>query len=154
MSIAIGPALHPAHFISELRNRRRDSVLGELSRRAEAIGAVREAELLQSTLLLRERLGPTVLGHGVALPNARSLLVNEPLFLVGRSRRGIAWSGPEGEPVHLVLLMLSPPETTVVAHFDFIARAAAAVRHARARHRLLESERVEDWDTLWREVLR
>jgi mannitol/fructose-specific phosphotransferase system IIA component (Ntr-type) len=153
MSISIGPALHPAPFISELKNRRRDSVLGELTRRAEAIGAVREAELLQSTLLLRERLGPTGLGHGVALPNARSLMVLEPLLLVGRSRRGITWSGPESELVHLVLLVLSPPETTVAAHLDFVARAAAAIRPARARQRLLDSERPADLSTLWREVL-
>jgi mannitol/fructose-specific phosphotransferase system IIA component (Ntr-type) len=140
MSISIGPALHPAHFISELKNRRRGSVLGELSRRAQAVGAAQEPELLQATLLLRERLGSTSVGHGVAVPNARSLLVLEPLVLIGRSRRGIAWSVVDREPVHLVLLVLSPP-------------GSSAARPARARQKLLESERPEEIAAILREVV-
>ncbi len=153
MSISIGPALHPAQIISELKNRRRDSVLGELSRRAEAVGAAREPRLLQAALLMRERLGPTSLTHGVAVPNARSFLIIEPLLLVGRSRRGIVWGTAVAEPVHLVLLVLSPPETSAAAHVDFVSRAVAAARAARARQRLLESDRPAELAELLREVL-
>jgi len=153
MSISIGPALQPAHFISELKNRRRESVLGELSRRAHAVGAALEPELLQATLLLRERLGSTSAGHGVAVPNARSLLVLEPLVLIGRSRRGVAWPVLEREPVHLVLLVLSPPESSAAAHVDFVAWVSAAARPARARQKLLESARPEEIAAILQEVV-
>jgi mannitol/fructose-specific phosphotransferase system IIA component (Ntr-type) len=152
MSISIGPTLHPARFISELKHRRRESVLGELSRHARVLGIGREPELLHATLLLRERLGSTSAGHGIALPNARSLLVPEPLVLVGRSRRGIAWSATDREPVHLVLLVLSPPETPPAAHVEFVARTLAVARPARVRNRLLESDRPEEIAGILREL--
>ncbi len=152
MSISIGPTLHPALFISDLKHRRRESVLAELSRRAHALGAGEEPGLLQAALLLRERLGSTFAGHGIALPNARSLLVPEPLVLVGRSRRGIVWSATDRELVHLVLLVLSPPETPAAAHLELVARTLATARPARIRQKLLESDRPEALAGILREL--
>jgi len=152
MSIAIGPVLHPAHLISDLRTRRRDSALGELSRQAERARAAREPELLRATLLLRERLGSTAVGRGVAVPNARSLLVAEPVLLVGRSARGIEWGAADGELVHVVLLVLSPAGTCIAAHLAAVARAVAAARRCRARQKLLGGGTPEEVAALLRGV--
>jgi len=140
MSTLLGPAPHLAHLITDLKTRSRDSVLGELSRQAQGSGVARGPETLRATLLMRERLGSTGVGRGVALPNARSLLVTRPAVLLGRSRRGVEWGAVDGDPVHLVLLVLSPAETSAPGHLAAVARAAAAVRVARARQRLLESD--------------
>ena len=133
MTIAIGPALQPAHLISELRTRRRDSVLGEMARCAHSLGVVRDPAPLLGILLLREKLGPTAVGRGVAIPNARTLLVRTRHLFIGRSPRGIEWGGADGTPVRLVLLTLSPPETPAVIHQDLVARTLAALRPARIR---------------------
>jgi mannitol/fructose-specific phosphotransferase system IIA component (Ntr-type) len=138
MSIPVGLALHPAHLISELKTRRMDSVLGEICRQAQRAGAAFAPELLRSTLLLRERLGSTAVGRGVAVPNARSLLVLAPVVLVGRSRVGLDWGSRDGEPVRLVLLVLSPAGTRAAVHGASVARAVVAAHPARARQRLLE----------------
>lgn len=140
MSILLGPAPHLAHLITDLKTRSRDSVLGELARRAQGAGAARGPEPLRATLLMRERLGSTGVGRGVALPNARSLLITRPAVLVGRSRRGVEWGAEGGEPVHLVLLVLSPAERSAAGHAAALARVAGAVRLARTRQRLLESD--------------
>lgn len=144
MSISIGPALHPAHLIPELKTRKRESVLGELARLAGEAGCVREPEVLRSTLVLRERLGSTAVGRGVAVPNARSLLVSRPTVIVARSRRGVAWDGGDDGPVHLVLLVLSPAGTRAAAHLERVGRVAAAARPVRARQKLLESTSPEE----------
>ena len=99
MSILVGPALHPAHLIPDLKSRSRDSVLGELARQAQGIGVTREPGSLRATLRMRERLGSTAVGRGLAVPNARSLLVGRPVLLVGRSRRGVDWGAEDGAPV-------------------------------------------------------
>ena len=91
MPITLGPELHLSLVIPDLAHRRRDSALLEMIRRAHEAGAVRDPDMLRATLLLRERLGSTAVGRGVALPNARSLLVHEARLVVGRSRRGIDW---------------------------------------------------------------
>ena len=140
MSILVGPALHPAHLIPDLKSRSRDSVLGELTRQAQGIGVTREPGSLRATLRMRERLGSTAVGRGLAVPNARSLLVGRPVLLVGRSRRGVDWGAEDGAPVHLVLLVISPAQTSAPCHVAAVARAVAATRPARARQRLIESD--------------
>ena len=147
MSISIGPALHPAHHIPELKTRKRESVLGELTRLAGESGLVREPEVLRGTLVLRERLGSTAVGRGVAVPNARSLLVSRPAVIVARSRRGVAW-GEDEEPVHLVLLVLSPAATRASAHLARVGRVAVAVRSVRVRQKLLEGSWPEEMGAL------
>jgi mannitol/fructose-specific phosphotransferase system IIA component (Ntr-type) len=140
MSMLVGPALHPAHLIPDLKSRSRDSALGELARQAQGIGATQEPATLRAALLMRERLGSTAVGHGVAVPNARSLLVTRPVLLLGRSRSGVEWGAEDGVPVRLFLVVISPAETTAPCHVAAVARAVAAARHARARQRLLESD--------------
>jgi mannitol/fructose-specific phosphotransferase system IIA component (Ntr-type) len=139
MSILIGPALHPAHLIQDLRSCSRDAALGELARRAQGIGVTREPGSLRAALLMRERLGSTAVGRGVAVPNARSLVVTKAVLLVGRSRRGLDWGGEEGGPVHVVVLVISPAEMSAPGHVAAVARVVAATRSARARQRLLGS---------------
>ncbi len=153
MSIVTGPALHPAHLIPELKTRRRESVLGELTRLAGELGYVSEPGALRATLALRERLGSTAVGRGVAVPNARSLLVSRPLLIVARSRRGVAWDGGEDDPVHLVLLVLSPAATRAATHLERVGRVSAAVRPGRTRQRLLESSSPEEIGAVLEAVL-
>jgi mannitol/fructose-specific phosphotransferase system IIA component (Ntr-type) len=140
MSILVGPAQHPAHLIPDLKSCSRDSVVGELARQAQGIGVTREPGLLRATLLMRERLGPTAVGHGFAIPNARSLVVTRPVLLLGRSRPGVDWGAADGAPVHVVALVISPAEMSAPCHVAAVARMVAATRAARARQRLLESD--------------
>ena len=115
-------------------------MLGELVRQAQAIGVTREPEMLRAALLMRERLGPTTVGRGVAVPNARSLLVSRPLLLVGRSRGGVDWGAEGGAPVHVVLLVISPALTSAPCHVGAVARLVEAARSARTCQRLIESD--------------
>ena len=115
-------------------------MLGELARQAQGIGVTREPGMLRATLLMRERLGSTAVGHGFAVPNARSLLVSRPVLLLSRSRFGVDWGAEDGALVHLVVLVISPAQTSAPCHVAAVARAVAAARPVRARLRLFESE--------------
>jgi PTS system nitrogen regulatory IIA component len=144
MSILVGPALHPAHLIPDLKSCSRDSVLGELARQAQGIGVTQEPGLLRAALLMRERLGPTAVGHGFAVPNARSLLVSRPVLLLSRSRCGVDWRAEDGVLIRVVLLVISPAQTSAPGHVAAVARAVAATRTARARQRLFASDSPEE----------
>jgi len=140
MAITIAPTVRSTTlFVPELGPRKKDSALHYLVARAAAAGIVREPDAVQDALALRERLGATAIGKGVAIPNARSLGIIEPQLVFARSTRGIDWGAPDELPVHLVLLALSPAETSLDAHLDFVARLAAATRLSRQRTRLLEA---------------
>jgi PTS system nitrogen regulatory IIA component len=145
MTTLIGPAvLDPSLYISELKLRRKPSVLEELVAHATRAGAVREPVVLRETLALRERLFGTAIGKGVAVPHARSIAVTRVRLLIARSHRGVAWDAPDGLPVQLVLLVLSPAEVGEDAHAEFVCRAAAIGRLQRNRTRLLEARAFDD----------
>jgi len=138
MGTTIAPAVQSTSlFIPELGPRRKEAVLQHLV--AHAAGAVRDPAVVCDALAMRERLGVTALGKGVALPNVRSLGVLEPRVVVGRSTRGIDWGAADGQRVHLVLLTLSPAETPLDVHLDQVARLTSAIRLVRQRARLLEA---------------
>jgi len=153
MSTSIGPSvLDSSLYISELRGKRKDTVFQELIRCARSAGIVREPELLFETLALREKLGNTGIGKGVAIPNARSIAVAEARLVVARATKGIDWKAPDELPVQLVLMVLSPSESSLEAHHEFLARAAAFGRLQRNRQRLIEAADFEEAAALLREV--
>ncbi len=140
MTTLIGPSvLDPSLCISDLKTKRRASVIHELVARAHAAGGVRNVDALCETLALRERWFGTGVGKGVAVPHARSIAVIEPRLVIGRSRRGIDWDAPDGLAVQLVLLVLSPAEASEDAHIDRVARATTLTRLHRNRARLIEA---------------
>lgn len=80
-------------------------------------------DVLQS-LLLREQLGSTGLGHGVAIPHARMPQCTSGAGVLLRSRTGIAFDAPDHRPVTLFLALLVPKQATD-RHLRLLATAAA-----------------------------
>jgi PTS system fructose-specific IIC component len=141
--VATPSALDPSLYISELKPKRRDSVLAEMVELAHRAGSVRDPAPLLELLLCRERLGTTAIGKGVAIPNARSLVVLRPQIVFARSRRGIEWNAPDAQPVSLVLLVLAPAECSKATAHSFLGRAVAVARLQRNRQRLREAATFE-----------
>jgi mannitol/fructose-specific phosphotransferase system IIA component (Ntr-type) len=131
--------LDPSLYIPELRSRNRDSVLAQLVALAHRAGAVRGVAPLVELLRLRERLGTTAIGKGVAVPHARSLTVDRPALVIARSHRGVEWDALDELPANLILMVLSPGEVGEEAHHAFLAQAVAVARLQRNRQRLLEA---------------
>lgn len=146
------PVLDSSLYIPELKARTRESVLAQLAAVVHRAGVVRGAGPLLELLRLRERLGTTAIGKGVAVPHARSLTVDRPSLLVARSHRGVEWDAPDGLPANLLLLVLSPGEWGEEAHHAFLARAVGVARLQRNRQRLLEAESFTDVAGVLREV--
>lgn len=146
------PVVDHSLYIPDLKTKKRDSVLAEMVAAAHRAGTVRVPALLIELLRLRERIGTTALGKGVAIPHARSVTIVRPQLLVARCSRGAEWSAPDEQPVHLVLLTLSPGDWSVEAHHAAVARAAAVARLQRNRQKLLAADSPGALATAWREV--
>jgi len=57
---------------------------------------------------IREEIESTSYGRGFAFPHARTNAVSELYILIGVSREGLDERGPDGVPVHVVCLLLTP----------------------------------------------
>jgi mannitol/fructose-specific phosphotransferase system IIA component (Ntr-type) len=127
-------------YLPDLKLKRKESVLHELVLAGQRGRAVRDVELLEETLLRRERWCPSAIGKGVAIPHARSIGVIEPRLVVARTLRGVEWGADDGTAVQLVMLVLSPSESAIDAHLERVARMVAITRTQRNRQRLLDAE--------------
>lgn len=151
--VSLPSVLDSSLYIPELRSKRRESVLAEMVTRAHECGVIRLPDVLRDLLLVREKLGCTGIGKGVAVPHARSVSVIGPRLVVARSHRGIDWSAPDHLPVTLVFLALSPAEVSEATHHRLVSGAIAVARYQRTRSKLLDAKSFDVVSAVMREVM-
>jgi len=107
----------------ELPSLEKPSFLKTLAAEAAArVPAVDEQELL-NRLREREEERSTAVGGGLALPHARVSGLERSVLLVGRAGEGLDFGAPDGEPVDLFFLLLSPADSKS-EHLRLLARVA------------------------------
>jgi Kef-type K+ transport system membrane component KefB/mannitol/fructose-specific phosphotransferase system IIA component (Ntr-type) len=94
------------------------------------------ADALERAVLAAEGRTPSGLGHGVALPHAAVPGLARPLAALGRSAAGIDCDAPDGQPAHLLVLVLTPADDDG-AQADARAGVARLVEDAALRQHLL-----------------
>src|SRR5213076_3148817 len=92
-------------------------------------GRIEEAtsKKVVKALMDREELGSTGIGAGVAVPHARHDSVTELIGAFGRSKKGINFDALDGEPVHVLFLLLSSKGASG-AHLESLAYISRLVR--------------------------
>lgn len=117
---------------------------------ASALPAFSEGELFDS-LIGRERLGSTGLGHGVALPHGRLNGLDAPIGAFVSLQTGIDYDAIDNAPVDLMFALLVPEESTD-EHLQILARLAAMFSDSefcRALRECSSSEQCLDQISRW-----
>jgi len=116
---------------------------------AAAAGAIRDPKDALARLMERERTMSTGMGSGVAVPHAKTTTCNNMIVALGVVPDGVDFKAIDGKPVHVVFMLLGPPDSTRL-HVDLLARVAwvvkvpgvlDALRNARAPHQVLDALR-------------
>ncbi len=102
-------------------------------------------------VLQREKLGSTGLGGGVAVPHAKLEGVRNVIGAFGRSARGVDFSAVDGEPVHLVFLILAPPAKND-AYLQALQKVMLAIKKPNVVRFLLGAKTAKDVEEIFREV--
>src|SRR5271166_2914444 len=63
---------------------------------------------LRASVNRRDELGPTGIGEGVAIPHVWHAGLDRMVAALAGSRRGLDYPSLDGEPVHIIVLILSP----------------------------------------------
>ena len=91
-------------------------------------------EILDS-LIQRERLGSTGIGHGVALPHGRLQNCTEAIGVFISLHEGIDFDAIDREPVRLLFALLVPEDSTE-EHLEILAKLAEFFRQEKNRKAL------------------
>jgi nitrogen PTS system EIIA component len=86
-----------------------------------------ESAQVVEALLDRESLGPTGVGHGVAIPHARIGLVHDIRGLFIRLEKPLDFDAADRQPVDLVFTLLAP-DGAGVEHLKALALVARTMR--------------------------
>ena len=63
-----------------------------------------------TAVLKREELGSTGIGNGVAVPHTKHPSVDNLVATVALARNGVDFASLDGEAVHILFLLVSPPD--------------------------------------------
>jgi mannitol/fructose-specific phosphotransferase system IIA component (Ntr-type) len=72
--------------------------------------AVDEVQGIVAAIMKREELGSTGIGRGVAVPHTKHASVERLVGTVGVSLEGVDFNSLDGDKVHLLFLLVSPPD--------------------------------------------
>ncbi|MCS6970063.1 MAG: PTS sugar transporter subunit IIA [Planctomycetota bacterium] len=68
-----------------------------------------QVETVVEEAMKREVIGSTGIGHGIAVPHCRAPLSDRILCSYGHCPEGLDFDSLDGEPVHSVFLLVTPP---------------------------------------------
>ena len=104
----------------ELKSKDKDGVIGEMLSLLEGHPAVPDVEAFGRAVMEREAQASTGVGHGVAIPHARTETVNDFVAVVARSTDGVDFDSIDGKPVHVFVLM-GVPQKKVHSYMKMLA---------------------------------
>jgi nitrogen PTS system EIIA component len=132
----VGPIARPELVFSDLEVADRGEALRALAERVAATGLVADADALYRALLEREQLGSTGIGRGAAIPHCKVKGLRQGVLAVGIAHPPVDFGTPDGEPVSVFFLVLSPDDDPA-DHLQTLARISRWVRADRHVETLL-----------------
>lgn len=123
--------------IPALKVNGKKQAIQEVAARAAELSGLGERTIFE-TLLQREKLGSTGIGHGIAIPHGKLAKLDRLFGLFARLERPIDFESLDGQPVDLVFLLLAP-EGAGADHLKALARVARLLRDPDIANKLRES---------------
>jgi fructose-specific phosphotransferase system IIA component len=125
----LGEIIPEGGILDDLKAVAKEEVIKEMVQALVKAGRIEEANVKKvvKALMDREELGSTGIGAGVAVPHAKHDSVTDLVGAFGRSKKGINFEALDGEPVHVLFLLLSSKSASG-AHLEALAYISRLVR--------------------------
>jgi len=114
---------------------REKALLGMVEQLAAA-GFIHDAGVVLDALLERERIAPTGLAPGVAVPHCRSEMVERLVVLVALLAQPVIFDPPDGPPVERIFLVVAP-QGAAAQYLEVLGKISRLVRDRKALEALL-----------------
>ncbi len=142
------------HVFVGLPPAERDEVVGAFVGLLVASGSFDETAgtTVLRAVLKRERVGSTGVGHGIAIPHAKTAAAAAPIVAYARLAEPIPYGSSDGADVHSLFLVISPPDANdehiailkwiaSIARSDYFSRVLSNTSDPDSLHSLfLESD--------------
>ena len=98
--------------ITDLKATNKDEAIREIVNSLQLAGkvAAEHTDAIISAIMKREEIGSTGIGRGVAVPHTKHTSVDSIVATVALSVNGLDFAALDGEDVHIIFLLISPPD--------------------------------------------
>ena len=115
---------------------KRDAV-AELVELLESAHGLRSQGEILDRVMRREAMMSTGIGNGVAIPHGKARALDRMLAACGVSRQGVEFDSVDGEPAHILILLVSP-ENVGTPHVKVLANISRLLKEESVRKTLRE----------------
>jgi PTS system nitrogen regulatory IIA component len=142
--------LEETNICLDLKSATKEAVIRELVGYLESSSKIKNPDSVIHALMEREKLGSTGIGQGVAIPHGKSDGTQNLVAALGVSKKGVEFESLDGEPVHVVFLLVSPPDSSG-QHLKVLARISRLLKDKFFRQAIKESKSPSEIQKIIRE---
>lgn len=132
--------LNKETIVLDLEAKNKGEIIDELSATLYKEGKISDLESFREDLWERENIVSTEVGHGVAIPHAKSSAVRQPALALGRSLDGITY---DEEKINIVF-MIAASEGASDEHLQTLAQLSRYLMDTNFREALLKATTSEE----------
>ena len=130
--------LDPSKIRVDLKAKRNFDAIRELATVLLQDEIVPDQKGLLAALIRREQQASTGIGKGVAVPHAHEDGIQRQLLAIGISQAGIDFDALDGQPVHIIALLVTPHKHQK-QHMALLAALSQHLQQEEVRQRLLQA---------------
>jgi len=127
-------------FILDLKSSNKEELLDEFIERFVEKGYLKKTDIVLEMLNQREKLGSTGIGKGVAIPHGRTTSASDVMIAFGRSADGIDYDAIDNKPVHIVFMIIAPPQDENNMYLPILGKIVEVLSKSKNRKTLLSLE--------------
>ena len=134
--------LNIKYVLTEFKSESKDDVINELVDLLKGDSRIIDLEEVRKCVFEREEKMSTGVGKGFAIPHGKTNSVNDILAAFGKSETPIEYNSLDGEPVHLVFLLIGK-ENLVAKHIKLLSRISRLMNNEEFRKKLINADSKE-----------
>ncbi len=129
--------------IADLKGGKKEDVISEMIDLFKNDSRVNDLDKVRECVLEREKIMSTGVGKGFAIPHGKTNSINDILAAFGKTKREIEYESLDGNPVHLVFLLVGK-DNLVSTHIKLLSRISRMMNKDEFRNQLLEANTSEE----------
>lgn len=113
-------------------------------------GKIKDSIIFKESVLEREKLVSTGIGHGIAMPHTKSSEVEDFFIIVGLNKNGIDWDAIDRNPVGVVFLIGTPiSDEAQKEYLQVVSKLMLLLKNKDRREELIDAKSGEEVESLF-----
>lgn len=130
-------------IIVGLKGTGKNDIIGELVGALEVGNQITDRDRVLDSVLQREGIMSTGIGHGIAIPHGKSDAVRILSGVLGIKREGADFESLDGQPAYIFFLLVSPADVSG-PHIKALARISRLLKAEEFREALINTKTAQE----------